>query len=345
MSKLELYTDGATRPTNPGPSGYGAALFRDDELIAVSSGYLGDSVTNNQAEYAAFVVGLVLAGDQLGPDDKQITVRTDSMLVVQQVRGNWRLSSDKLLPLYQKAVDTIVRLKQEANVQVVIEHVKGHAGIPGNEAADKLAGEAVARQNPTAAWVRALINGALVEEPSEIKAEAAGPKGHEKLKELVFEGLRKRGHPVISVSGPGLIAARDALKRTNEITGSTLANLPELAAIINEKTYLLGLATGYRIDHGRPGELTVNKEALEAYQLLVKAGLNVLLVHRPHGSGRWRKCNDLGWSNSLNEVPVMCFDVAKLSVLQEYNIGEWPTFVSLDRSGMVPFIRHIKSLE
>jgi hypothetical protein len=57
--RLQLEFDGASR-RNPGPAGLGAALFDIDtgEEVATLAHYLGDRMTNNQAEYAALIAGM-----------------------------------------------------------------------------------------------------------------------------------------------------------------------------------------------------------------------------------------------------------------------------------------------
>jgi ribonuclease HI len=83
--------DAGTRVSNPGPSAIAAVLRDDDgELLVQDSGYLGDSVTNNLAEWSALVLALELAARLTVPFEV-LEVRSDSRLVVQQALGRWRV--------------------------------------------------------------------------------------------------------------------------------------------------------------------------------------------------------------------------------------------------------------
>jgi hypothetical protein len=57
--RLRLEFDGACK-SNPGPSGFGAALYDadTDQVVAEVCAYMGDTHTNNQAEYAGLIAGL-----------------------------------------------------------------------------------------------------------------------------------------------------------------------------------------------------------------------------------------------------------------------------------------------
>ena len=97
-----LFFDGACRG-NPGPSGAGALLRRDadDAIVFELAEYLGDRWTNNEAEYAALTRGLRVAAD-LGVT-KNLRVRGDSALVVNQVAGTWKVKRPNLAPLHEDA--------------------------------------------------------------------------------------------------------------------------------------------------------------------------------------------------------------------------------------------------
>ena len=97
--KLVVYADGAARG-NPGPAGAGAALFDErGELVAEVARPLGHA-TNNVAEYTALIVGLEEAKRR---GATAVDVRMDSLLVVQQMRGLWRIKHPGLRPLALRA--------------------------------------------------------------------------------------------------------------------------------------------------------------------------------------------------------------------------------------------------
>ena len=97
--QLILYADGAARG-NPGPAGAGAVLMdRDGKIIAELTQWLGRA-TNNVAEYSALILGLEEAKRR---GATSIDVRMDSKLVVEQMRGLWRIKHPGLKPLALRA--------------------------------------------------------------------------------------------------------------------------------------------------------------------------------------------------------------------------------------------------
>jgi ribonuclease HI/probable phosphoglycerate mutase len=100
IDKLIIYTDGAARG-NPGPAAIGVVL-KDvkGNVIATISRRLSPT-TNNQAEYQAIIAGLEKAID-LGV--KNVSVKSDSELVVNQINGRFKIKNTALRPLYQKVV-------------------------------------------------------------------------------------------------------------------------------------------------------------------------------------------------------------------------------------------------
>lgn len=97
--KAILYADGAARG-NPGPAGSGAVLLDEGgHVLAELTKHLGHA-TNNVAEYNALIIGLEEALRR-GVDD--IDIRMDSMLVVQQMRGLWKVKHPNMKPLALRA--------------------------------------------------------------------------------------------------------------------------------------------------------------------------------------------------------------------------------------------------
>jgi ribonuclease HI len=97
--RLVLYADGAARG-NPGPAGAGAVLYdTGGSVVAELARPLGRA-TNNVAEYNALILGLEEAKRR---GASAVDVRMDSLLVVQQMRGLWRIKHPGLVPLALKA--------------------------------------------------------------------------------------------------------------------------------------------------------------------------------------------------------------------------------------------------
>jgi ribonuclease HI len=95
---VTIYFDGGSRG-NPGPAAIGAVVLDPStspptRLAAVSE-YIG-TTTNNVAEYRALIAGLEAA--RAFPA-RRVNVRGDSMLVLKQVEGAWRVKQAHLRPL------------------------------------------------------------------------------------------------------------------------------------------------------------------------------------------------------------------------------------------------------
>ena len=96
---ITAYFDGGSRG-NPGPAGWGAYIVADDgTVLAELSGALGVA-TNNVAEYTGLIAALQWAADN---DVTAMAVKGDSLLIVEQMRGNYRVKNEGLKPLHMKA--------------------------------------------------------------------------------------------------------------------------------------------------------------------------------------------------------------------------------------------------
>ncbi len=128
-SEAVLNFDGGSRG-NPGPAGYGYLIERDGERLAAAGEAIGVA-TNNVAEYRALIAGMRRALD-LGI--ARLTVLGDSKLVVEQMKGTWRVRSVGLRALHDEARDLARRFDV-----VRFEHVRR----AGNSEADRLANMAM----------------------------------------------------------------------------------------------------------------------------------------------------------------------------------------------------------
>jgi len=115
---------------NPGLAGAGAVLFRDGVEIDNRMQALGKK-TNNQAEYAGLLLGLQLAVDH---DVRRLEVRGDSQLIIKQMRGEYKVSSADLKPLYNLARELATNF----------DHIDFmHVYRKDNARADELSNEAI----------------------------------------------------------------------------------------------------------------------------------------------------------------------------------------------------------
>lgn len=116
--RVVVHFDGGSRG-NPGPAGIGA-LVTDPSVqppahLASVSEFIGDA-TNNVAEYRALIAGLEAA--RTFPA-RTIEVCGDSKLVIEQVRGAWKVKQPHLRPL----LDAVRRLLADYE-QVTLTHVR-----------------------------------------------------------------------------------------------------------------------------------------------------------------------------------------------------------------------------
>jgi len=146
MKKVIINTDGAAEP-NPGPAAIGAVIKDEKgELHARISQPIG-LATNNQAEYRAVIAALEKA-IELGAT--HVELKSDSQLVVKQIRGEYRVKEATLKPLYDKVRELLGQLE---GCRVT------HIPRKRNKEADKLANRALASLSslPSAESCRLII--------------------------------------------------------------------------------------------------------------------------------------------------------------------------------------------
>lgn len=109
-----IYTDGGSRG-NPGPSATGYVLIDEtNEIIEQGGGFLGIT-TNNQAEYQAVREGLTAA---INRGWRRAEVRIDSMLVVNQLNGVYKVKNRELWPIHENINELISRFDKVKFVHV-----------------------------------------------------------------------------------------------------------------------------------------------------------------------------------------------------------------------------------
>jgi ribonuclease HI len=128
--KARLWTDGGARG-NPGPAAFAYVLEADDGTVLDARGEAIGVATNNVAEYSALVAGLRRAA---AAGVTELQVRSDSELMVKQMRGEYRVKNRDLQELFLEAS----RAAREVG-RVTYEHVRREH----NELADRLVNEAL----------------------------------------------------------------------------------------------------------------------------------------------------------------------------------------------------------
>lgn len=140
QQQVEIYTDGACKG-NPGPGGWGALLLSGTHKKELCGGEA--ETTNNRMELMAAIKGLEHLTSACS-----VILHTDSTYVKQGITTwihSWRKNGWKTAARKPVKNADLWQLLDEAQArhQVDWRWVKGHAGNPGNEAADALANKGI----------------------------------------------------------------------------------------------------------------------------------------------------------------------------------------------------------
>ena len=124
------HCDGGSRG-NPGPSGYGAVIEDPNGRVVARLGDFLGIQTNNYAEYSGLLAVLQWAIER---GAKRLRVVSDSELMVKQMKGQYKVASPMLRPLFEEA-----RRRSRQLERFEMRHtLRG-----GNQEADRLANEAM----------------------------------------------------------------------------------------------------------------------------------------------------------------------------------------------------------
>ena len=132
IKSLELFTDGACQG-NPGQAAIGVVIKKQGKILKTISKTIGQA-TNNIAEYTALIYGLqealILKADQ-------VKVNTDSELIYEQLRGNYKIKQPNLKFLFD-----LVKHLSEGFKKIEVRHIPREK----NREADHLATEAIEKE-------------------------------------------------------------------------------------------------------------------------------------------------------------------------------------------------------
>jgi ribonuclease HI len=150
---IVVFTDGASK-RNPGPGGWGVVIVRPDGHVTELGGG-SPMTTNNRME----LTGAIEALSHLEQVEGTVEVYTDSTYVIQGIREwihgwkrrGWKTSTggDVLNREYWEALHELTTARGPR--AITWHHVRGHAGIPGNERVDTIA-DAFATGKPLALY-------------------------------------------------------------------------------------------------------------------------------------------------------------------------------------------------
>ena len=248
MSRVIVEADGGSRG-NPGPAGYGAVV-RDADTgavlreVAASIGV----ASNNVAEYRGLIAGLTAAAE-LGA--REVDVRMDSLLVVNQMSQKWQVKHEAMRPLASEAAALVRRFD-------VVRF--GHIRREFNKHADRLANEAMDAAARGLEWS---ASAAVAPPPAPAPAPApsrvgwAAPTGIATTLLLVRHGATAlspekrfsgRGDPALTEAGveqARAIAARLSSYGVTAVVASPLTRAMQTARLIAD-----GLGLDVAVDEG-----------------------------------------------------------------------------------------------
>ena len=128
----KLQFDGCSK-SNPGIAGAGAVIYKFNKEISTRIQFVGNSSTNNVAEYTGLIIGLK---DAINLGIKQLTVEGDSLLVINQMNGIYKVKSENLIELYKEA----------ANLKKQFHYISfKHIYRSSNKRADELSNLAISK--------------------------------------------------------------------------------------------------------------------------------------------------------------------------------------------------------
>jgi ribonuclease HI len=125
--KKNIYTlrfDGCSKG-NPGLAGSGAVIYNNGIEIWSKSVFVGKHNTNNEAEYTGLLIGLEEA---VNMGIETLHVEGDSLLVIKQMKGEYKVKSEKLSNLYKQSKNYEKLIKE-----VLYNHIYREKNIRADE--------------------------------------------------------------------------------------------------------------------------------------------------------------------------------------------------------------------
>jgi len=139
---VTIYCDGGCTP-NPGESGSGVALYRNNQVSELWYGLYEEMGTNNTAELGALYESLKLAKKEL-ESGNSVAIKCDSMYSINSIK-TWAISWEKKgWTKKGGAIKNLAIIKEcyylynEIKKEVSLTHIKAHSGFEGNELADRM---------------------------------------------------------------------------------------------------------------------------------------------------------------------------------------------------------------
>jgi len=151
LGDVTIYCDGGCTP-NPGKSGSGVAVYRAGELSELWYGLYEPMGTNNTAELGALHQSLLMAQKEIQKGN-DVEIKCDSMYSINCIK-TWAISWEKKNWTKKggeiKNLDIIKEcyyLYNKIKSDMELSHIKAHAGLEGNELADRMTMYAIEKKD------------------------------------------------------------------------------------------------------------------------------------------------------------------------------------------------------
>ena len=122
---MELFFDGCSKG-NPGKAGAGAVIYQNCIELYSKTLFVGNNETNNVSEYNGLIIGLELATFN---GIKELSVKGDSLLVIKQMKGEYKVKNKNLKILFERAKQLSLQFDK-----ITFEHIYRE----NNQRADEL---------------------------------------------------------------------------------------------------------------------------------------------------------------------------------------------------------------
>lgn len=131
FDEINMFIDGCSKG-NPGQAGAGVFITTTNQQVLLKKSYPLGVTTNNVAEYLALLLGL----QELERFNfwKKVNIFSDSLLLVNQLNGKYKINDSKLKSLHEKTLAQLSKLQDYS-----ITHIPRSQ----NHVADQLANEAI----------------------------------------------------------------------------------------------------------------------------------------------------------------------------------------------------------
>jgi ribonuclease HI len=132
QNNFKLFVDGAAR-NNPGPAGAGIYIKKNENYLCSNGFFLG-SKTNNQAEYLALIIGILIIRKYIKETDF-IEILCDSQLIVNQIAGHYKIKNIDLKKMHSLAMAILENMNYK--IDFIPREQNQEADREANHAIDK----------------------------------------------------------------------------------------------------------------------------------------------------------------------------------------------------------------